>query len=647
MSRVHIDFETRSLIDLRSCGVYKYVEHPSTDIWCMAYSFDDEDEVLCWEPGQTCHDRLLEHLRFGGEIHAWNAQFERTLWRIMHDRYGWPKTFLRQFHCTMARAAAHGLPLSLDSAAKALGAPEKDTEGAGLMMRMCRPRSTKGGKVVWWNEREKLDRLIAYCKQDVRVEKAMFGQLNALSPKERRVWILDQQINDRGVPVDRELLNAAKYCAEIATERANQRLAEVTNGEVLSVTAVADLAAWITAHGVECDSVAKDAVKEMLSQEPPADVREVLEIRAEAGKSSVAKLDSMIEYAGVDDDRMRGLLAYHGASTGRWAGRGPQPQNFPIPIVADPERFIPFVLARDVDAIEKLGQPLPVLSSLLRSGIKASAGGRLLAADYAGIEARVVAWLAGQEDLLELFRRKEDVYKDMAKSIYTVPVADVNPTQRKVGKEAVLGLGFQMGADKFQANVKKKTGMDLSVDFCKEVVAAYRTKYPKIPKLWGALQEAAIIATRDLKTVRLKTCSITFKREGEWLYCILPSGRRLSYYKPRVTPRETPWGTMRDSLSHHGFSSITKQWGPLHLYGGLLTENVTQAVARDIMVEGMLELDRVGYPIILTVHDEIIAEQKGSDGTLEQFERIMSTVPAWATGCPISVESWEGERYKK
>ena len=449
MTILSIDFETRATVDLRQTGVYPYAQHPDTDIWCMAYAFDDE-EVQLWVPGQDLPLRVKRHIEAGGEMRAWNAQFERIIWReIMHKRWGFVPVEDSQWHDTAAEAAAMALPRSLDQCAIVLRVSEKkDQEGYGLMMRMTRPRSIVAGRPVWWTDPEKLQRLYAYCKQDVRVERTIAKAVRRLGPLEREVYLMDQRINDRGVGIDRELILAAKDVAAEGVARADATLEQLTEGEVHSVKNHLSLTKWVRAQGVETEGVSKKAIKEMLESDLDPNVRHVLQLRSDAGRTSIAKLDTMLAWASLPDDRARGMAFYHAASTGRWGGKGPQPHNFPRGEVKHVEFFIPDVLAKAYDTIALAQHPVVVVSSMLRSMWRAKKGNELIAADYSAIEARVLNWLAGQDDVLETFREYDA--GDKTKDPYVVMAAKIGPlASRQAGKAAELGCGYQMGASKF------------------------------------------------------------------------------------------------------------------------------------------------------------------------------------------------------
>lgn len=677
MIDLSIDFETRAMVDLRDAGVYKYAEDPHTDIWCMAWAFGDEEPEI-WTPklceheddcalgigGEECScpclmhdfaglpDRIIDHIAAGGTIRAWNAQFERVIWReIMVKRYGAPAIRDEQFVDTAADAAAMALPRALDMAAKVLGVAEKkDEDGYGLMMRMTRPRKVlPNGELVWWDVPDRLARLYEYCKQDVRVERAILKALRPLSAMEREVYLMDQRMNDRGIGIDLPLVHAAKEIVAEGTERANLVLREITRGEVEEVTQNGRLVEWLQGQSVDTDSVAKPVVRDLLTSDLAPDVRRVLELRAEAGRSSVAKLDSMISCA-CADSRARGLLLYHGASTGRWSGKLIQPQNFPRGEVDDIERFIPYVMRGDYEALDLFHPPIVIVLSMLRSMLKAREGHQLIGADYAAIEARVLNWLAGQDDILDLFRRGEDVYKYNAARLYNIPLSEVKKfPHRQTGKFQELGCGYQMGWKKAISAAKDVYGLTLDEKQAKEIVTGYRATHDKVVQFWNDLDDAAIEAvnTPGVPVTVGPLRNIKFLKAGSYLYLVLPSGRPLVYAAPRVVLAATPWGTEKLQVEISAVDSYTKKWTRQRMYGGLWAENVVQAASRDLMAEAMLEAEKQGYLPVLTVHDEVVAEVPNGFGSVQEFESILTRLPAWAEGCPIAAEGWMGERYRK
>jgi DNA polymerase bacteriophage-type len=655
-----IDFETRSSVDLRRSGVYPYAADPSTDLWCMAFAFGDEDVEL-WVPHEHPYNyfteppqRIVEHIRNGGELRAWNAQFERVIWnRILAPRYGFPVPELEQWHDTAAEAAAMALPRGLEDAANALGlSVQKDAVGRRLMLQMAKPRKpTKSDPSEWWDDDDKRLRLYAYCQQDVRVERAVAAKLRRLGKMERAVYLLDQRINDRGVQLDMELIDAADILVRYAGKRANEFLRELTGGELTSVTKVADMTRWLQSEGVELEDVRKNTLRDLLAGDDVAGVaREVIELRTESAKSSTAKLAAM-RAAADTDDRARGLLLYHGAATGRWSGKLIQPQNFPRPTVRNVEQYIPYVLDGEYDMIAIEHPILNVLSSMLRSMLVATPGHRLVAADFSQIEARVVAWLAGQSSLVNLFASGGKVYETMAAAIYGLSVDQVgkDSTERQIGKNVILGCGFGMGWETFQTQVQEQTGIVLSDDDSKAAVYGYRDLYTHIPQLWHDLNHAAMSAVRNPGQTFTAGHNqmIQYLCTGDALWCVLPSRRPLCYIRPEIGERETPWGEMREAVTFMTVNSFTRQWQRNAGYGGLWCENVVQAIARDIMALAMLRVEQAGYPVVMTVHDEVVADTPLGHGSVEEFTQLVATLPQWANGLPVAAEGWEGARYRK
>ena len=634
---VSVDFETRSAVDLRKTGVYIYADDPSTDVWCMAYAFDDEEPKV-WTPADPIDTRLEDYIVEGGKLRAWNANFERVIWnKIMVARYNWPRTKTSQWHCTMAQASAMGLPRALGQAAAVLGVEEqKDKTGQGLMMRMARPRKTnEDGTHVWWNTPDKIASLIQYCEQDVRTEISVAERLVEMDVQERQVFLLDQRINDRGVMLDRELLRCVRVLADNSKEEIDAEIARLTKGHVTGATKGVDLVKWLNKYGIATKSVDKQNVAQMLARDDLHPViRQVLELRQNGAKSSTAKLDSMENAAGTDD-RMRGLLVYHGAATGRWSGRLVQPQNFPRPVLKQDVLNEIIAKLKAGQSVADHGAGTLIASDLLRSMLIAKPGHRLLFADYAAIEARVLAWLAGETTLVKTFAEGGDVYKVMAKDIYGKPVDKIDGGERQVGKMAILGCGYGMGGKRF-AEQCGAMGIAVDVEEAKRIVSVYREANSAISGYWRRLEEEF-----------LENCRDVISQKGSFARLPLASGRCLTYHNPRIVERETPWGEMRETVEVDTLNSVTRQWTSQLIWGGLLTENVVQATARDLMAGAMMRLETSGYPVVMSVHDEIICEVPDDHGTLAEMINLMVTVPEWANGCPIAAEGKESVRYEK
>jgi DNA polymerase len=678
LSVLSIDFETRSTVDLKKAGVYVYATHPTTDIWLMAWAFDDEEPEVwyaphaaralgCPDPDAALPSRVVEHIQNGGEIRAWNAAFERIIWReIMVKRYGAPEIAMAQFVDTAAEAAAMSLPRALDQAAGVMGlSQKKDDKGYRLMLAMARPRKIDKdtGALTWWDVAERIERLGEYAKQDVRTERAVMKATRRLTPREREVYLFDQRVNDRGLAFDRQLVIAAQGIADEGAERASVALKRLSAGGINTVTDLNGFKAWLAAQGVDAPSLAKKAMRELMDAELPMVARQALEIRQDVGKASVAKLKAIMNAANADD-RLRGLKLYHGAGTGRWSGKLVQPDNFPRPEIGDgkPEEiewFIPLVLAGDFDGLSLYEPPVVVVSSMLRSMLVAGPGHDLVAADAAAIEARIVNWLAGQEDVLDMFARGEDVYSYNAARMPGQPPYEKGKKhpKRQAGKFQELGCGFGMGWKKAVSAAKDVYGLDLTDEEAKEIVDSYRSTHAKVKELWDDSNAAVLDAVANPGKVIVFGGRKNLKavKKGSYLYIILPSGRPLAYPAPKIVDAEMPWSTpgnpqFKLSVEFSGIDSrpgAPKKWTRLRLYGGLIVENIVQAVARNILVEAMMRAEERGYPTVMHVHDEGIFEVPEGFGSVKELEAILAERPKWALDLPIAWEGWRGKRYRK
>lgn len=694
MSHLHIDFETRSACDLRKANAYVYFDHPTTDIWCAAYSFGGEPEL--WMPGEPVPPEIVAHVETGGLICAWNAQFERLAWRqILGPKYGWPVPKLEQYRCVMAQAYAMGLPGKLEDAAAAMKLDErKDTDGHRVMLQLSKPRKTRKGEdpagVYWWDDPAKISKLFSYCRQDVRTEVAVYDLLPPLQDAEQQTWFLDQRINDRGVFIDEKLCKAADKIVDEALSALDDEMRRVTDYAVRGVSNVAELIGFVKKHGIEADSVAKDQIVNLLIRDdlPPA-VRRALEIRQEGSKTSTAKITAMLDRRQVDGC-MRGNLQYHGAGPGRWAARGAQLQNLPRPkFKGDINKAIEDILKfKSAVALDLLhGTPMQLVSDCLRGMVAALPGHKIFSRDFSSIEARVTAWLAGEKSKLEVFRRYDrkegpDPYIVAAAGIYSVPPNEIDKEdpRRQVGKVGELALGFGGGPSAFNAMAKnyavdiggaydtvwasatpenkekavdawpqrgKQTGMSQKNWITAELVKlAWRQSNPKITAYWREVEDAAIDAVLYPGKVTVAGL-LKFKKSGSWLLCRLPSGRTNAYAYPRVVEKPTPWNTVSHSVRFWAVDSFTKKWSEQDSYGGFWVQNAVQGTARDIMRDSMHRAEDSGYPIILTVHDEIVAQVERNKGDAGEFTKLVTTAPSWADGLPIVADGWEGSRYRK
>lgn len=732
--RITIDFETRSKCDLLTAGTYKYSQDPSTEVLMMSFILEngDPDKPLLWHntavtgiENDIVVELLLEELHDqiarGALIEAHNAGFEIDIWRnVCSPRLGWPEVPFDQWRCSAAKAAYYALPRSLDGLAKALGIKdihgnpvEKDKEGYQLMLWLCSP-DPKTGK---WNGTTKdFIRLGEYCQVDTRTEYYCSAVLPDIIEKEQQIWKLDWQINDRGILANRSMVEAAVDVARIFGDNFNAQLPVITEGAVERPSQRQRIKKWALDMGVNMADTQATTVEKLLKEpdsKVPQKVKLVLSILVQGTRTSTAKYKAMLD-AICDDDRIRGTTMYHGATTGRWTGKGVQPHNFPRGSLKEKAMLIAIQdilegfewLSAIYDDVGKL------LSDALRGVFMAPKGRKLCVADFSAVEARVTAWVSGQQDLLDLFASGGLIYEDMAEAIYGYPVnKDDHPHERFIGKQAILGLGFQMGWKKFRDTLRDKFDTVVTADFAKKVVKIYRNKNTKIVEMWDLLNQGAIEAVRTGQ--RVTTGKVTWFTQkipgvGIFLRCLLPSGRALSYPFPmlkhtavyffdatettvdsegnsvseqisvrvsvarggnqkQLAIREfkrqaTEHGYQFDpsqwvgemsckedvSLTFMGVDAKTKQWLRQDTYGGKLMENVVQATARDFLAYAMLRVDATGrYDIVLTVHDEVVTECDLDKGSYKELEELMDAVEPWGEGCPIASEGWEGPVYRK
>ena len=671
-----IDFECRSAISLRAHGAWRYSCDPTTEVLCLGFrlptwtasrtalwqpewigtltslapwKWNDVEELWRWKD----FEELLMWIREGRPVEAHNAWFELCIWQnIMVPRYSWPPIAVEQWRCSMAKASAHALPRGLKDAGAALGLDTmKDATARPLLLKMAKPRKPlkkelgtweSAGKPLLWHEKpEQFERLFAYCRQDVLAEQALSDALPDLSPPEQRVFTRDLQINLRGFQLDDAAVQAACTRLENGAATFNAEIARLTDGHVTAASQRARLLSWLIGQGVDIADTQAETISETL-ESPQAlspDQRRILRILQELGRSSTAKYRAMQDWEDPRDHRVRGALLYHGASTGRWTGRGVQPHNFPKGHIGE---HIEEAWTRIKDLSQDV--PLGFLAEALRGTIVAPSGKVLYVADYSAIEARVLHWLAGDEETLEVFRTGADLYCAFASNVFGFSVTKAHVKERQLGKIAILGLGYGMGAAKFQATCEQFGGT-VDEELAQTVVTTYREKFGHVKALWAGIQTAAVVAVTD--------GAATFQRirwfmEDRFLYAALPSGRRLAYADPQLQLVTTPWGSTQSQLTYNGVLPLSHHWGRQRTYGGMLVENVVSAIARDIMAEAMVRCEVSGrYDVVLSVHDEIVAEGGPARTSVAEFESLVTHVPSWAEGCPITAEAWSGQRYRK
>lgn len=662
-----IDFETYSACELRDRGLHNYATDPTTGVHCMAYAWGDAG-VAIWkgphDPNSIQLSSVHDYVRKGGIVYAHNAAFELAIWNeICVKRYGWPPLKPEQVRCTMAMCYAMGLPGALENAAPALGIDQrKDAAGKRVMLQLAKPRADG----TFWTPAdapEKFEQLYAYCKQDVETERALHHRLMELGDSEQKLWQLDYTINNRGVQVDLPSIDRAIALVEAEQKRLNAEMLVATGGVVGKCTEVALLIKWIRSQGVELGGLAKADVLDALGGDGlPDSVRRALELRREAAKSSTAKLVAMKARAS-SDGRVRNIHQFHGAATGRWAGRGIQTQNFPRGNLKPVEVGDAIAHLHDREYLDVMyGAPMDVVASCLRGMLVPPRGHDLVAVDFSAIEARVLAWLAGQESVLDIFRTHGKIYEHAAAGIYRVPMDQVAKAQRQIGKVAVLALGYGGGVGAFQS-MAKVYGVKVPDAEADEIKAAWRDAHQNIVRYWRALEEAAMAATTQTRAVYAGAAQrgVWFKRSGSFLWCQLPSGRVLCYPYPDIRTVDTPWGEPKEALTYMTVIDPNKKskvlpdpsasgsWQRISTYGGSLAENVTQAVARDLLACALFALERAGYPVVMHIHDEAVVEIPTScdDRTLERIEGLMTAAPAWAAGLPMAAEGWRAKRYQK
>jgi DNA polymerase bacteriophage-type len=663
--RLSGDFETYSDLDLTAVGLHNYATHKSTGIHCFSFGFS-QDDIQTWHEGEPFPEVVREHIANGGIFTAWNAAFEIALWNeCATKKCGWPVLPVEQVRCSMAAAYAMGLPGKLENAAPALGLEQrKDMAGKRIMLQLAQPREDG---TFWrvWDDPEKFERLYSYNRQDVRTEMGVLARIMELSPAEQDIWQLDYKINQRGIMVDLPSIDRAIRLVDQEQQRLNADMLRVTGGVVGKCSEVQMLVKWIRSQGVEIKGVAKADVLDALADETlPGNVAAALQLRKEAAKSSTAKLVAMRERAS-SDGRVRNLHQYHGAATGRWAGRGIQVQNFPRtrPDIK-PEAVVDIITnLANRDYIDLMYGPcMDALADSLRGMLMAAPGHDLVAVDFSAIEARVLAWLAGEEKVLEIFRTHGKIYEHAAAGIYHVPMDEVTKAQRQIGKVAVLALGYGGGVGAFQSmarnyNVKVP---DAEAD---QIKVAWRDSHRKIVQYWYALESASIAAVQEggKFTAGAAGREVTFLKNGSFLWCRLPSGRALCYPYPEIRTVQTPWGDLKEALTYMTELDSSQRkstkvlddpaahgsWQRISTYGGSFAENVTQAASRDLLASALLRFSQRGVNVTMHCHDEAVCEiQKGSM-TVKDAEQLMCVLPEWAAGLPVGAEGWIGPRYRK
>lgn len=687
--------------------------------WGFSYWFDDArmNVVKRWRVGEALPQEVVDHIRSGGRVVAHNAAFERHMWNVVMRAlfpYDLPEMRIEQQDCTMSRAAAISHPMDLDNLGVALGTRQKkDREGHALMMKMAKPRHfNTDGTITWWDAPDLIERLELYQDQDVRTETEADQHLPPLTDDEYDLWCFDQKINDRGIYIDKPRIEKLAAMVQIAQKEADATMRQLTNRAVPKVTNVGKIIEWLQGQGIPCESLRKQGHDDLVFW---ADVQnnktaaDVIELRKQTAKTSTKKYQAMLECV-CADWRMRGLLAYHAANTGRWAGRLVQPHNYPR--IDDEEdirkvRWLhelcdmdatPKELYDYVEAVYGPLEPLRLLARALRSTVQAAPDHEIIGGDFSNIEGRVNAWLAGEQWKLDAFRAYDagtgpDLYRVAYARSFGVDVATVGKgPKRQIGKVQELMLGYQGGVGAFFGPTVNMSPYDVSTPVqqatsaqqwdetaiqyhmpdtrrfdlpekewtaLKVMVDNWRKSNPAIVQNWWDLQDAAIQAVTQPGTI-VAVCAgrIQYYSDQKTLWCVLPNGRMLAYNNPRLDVKKemkvdrygNPYERLKYTVLFDGVDPDTKQWMTRSLYGGLQDENIVQATSRDILVGGMRRAESAGYPVILTVHDDILTEPSTYDIqrlglSKDHFAKIMGQGEDWTSGLPISVDAYHDKRW--
>ena len=645
--RLLVDIETYSSVDITKAGAFKYIESDDFEILLIAYAWNNEP-VRVLDLTSTDHENdeyqdIVAGLLDPDTIKiAHNSAFERAALGKHLGRYLPPE----EWEDTMILAAYNGLPLSLDAVGAALRLQDqKIKEGTSLISyfcKPCKPTIANGGRTrnMPHHAHDKWARFMEYCRRDVEVAQAIYNRLSRypVTDLERKVWATDARINERGVQIDRELVESAIAVDNAFREEHLEEMQKLTGLD--NPNSVQQLKTWLSAAGIECDSLSKSTITDIKGSATDSTTKRVLELRQMLSKTSTKKYEAMTA-AACKDDRVRGLTQYYGAArTGRWAGRLIQLQNLPQNHLDNIGTVREIVRARDLESLEMIFDSVPdTLSQLIRTALVAKPGCTFLVSDYSAIEARVIAYLAGETWRMEVFKNGGDIYCASASQMFHVPVEKhgVNGHLRQKGKIAELALGYGGGIGAMKNFGADKMGM--TDEEMQEIVNQWRVASPTIPKLWREVENAARWALSMCgggKTYRIH-CGVMFRRDADALRVRLPSGRVLTYWGADVEDGK---------IYYWGQNQTTRKWEKTDTWGGKLTENIVQAFARDCLAVAMVRLEETGYHIVFTVHDEVIVEApEGS--RWQDVAEIMGQPIDWAPGLILRGDGYETKFYMK
>lgn len=638
-----IDIETYSDISLPDCGVHRYVSSEQFEILLFAYSIDEgEIQVIDLASGEKMPEEVMDLLMDDSVIKtAFNAAFERTC----INRYFGLSLPPEVWRCTAVQSAILALPLSLEGVGEALSLDKKKmSEGKELIRFFCMPcKATKanGGRTrnLPSDAPEKWEQFKTYCKRDVDVEMQIRKKLKnyPIPDREQVFYCMDQRINDRGIRVDTQMVSQAIACDLLYKEAAAKRAYELSGLE--NPNSVSQLKGWLSDKGIEVDSLAKDTVTELVGK-TEGEVSELLKLRLAMSKTSVKKYEA-IERA-VCDGRVHGLLQFYGANrTGRWAGRHVQIHNLPQNHMEDLELARSLVKEGRFDLVELLYPSTPeVLSELIRTAFVAKPGCRFIISDFSAIEARVLAWMSGEAWRLRVFSTHGKIYEASASAMFGVPIEEIGKTSplRQKGKIAELALGY--GGSVGALVSMGATKMGLSEEELPDLVSQWRLANPHITEFWWKVDAAAFKAVKERCTVQMDR--LLFEYRSGILFIYLPSGRKLSYVKPRLELNR--FG--REGITYEGVGE-SKKWTRIETYGPKMVENIVQAVSRDILAEAMLRLEKARFDIVMHVHDEVVLEVPEGVSSVEEVNELMAVNPSWTMGLPLKAAGFESVFYKK
>lgn len=659
MKSINIDLETFSSVDIRKSGLYKYVESPDFQILLFAYSVDGADtQIIDLAQGEEIPQHIMFLIHSPTVLkYAFNANFE---WYCLSKYLGLssPLAWLKQWRCTMHKSLYCGFTTSLGSAALAIGLPKEQRKmsiGSSLIKLFCTPtKPTKKNagrtRTLPHHEPEKWVLFKEYCVQDVDTEKEVGKRLFnfPIPDQEQELWELDIKINTNGVYLDMDVVDGAIYVSDVSTSELVEESIKLTG--IDNPNSIAQITKWMGDQGIEIDNLQKETVTELLKT-CSGRVKRVLEIRQELSKTSVKKYQAMKE-AVCSDGRVRGLLQFYGANrTGRWAGRLVQVQNLPRNYLETLDHARQLVKARNIDALKLIYGNVPgTLSELIRTAFIPSEGNQFKVSDFAAIEARVIAWLAGEQWRLDVFNTHGRIYEASASAMFGVPLELIkkgNPEYalRAKGKVAELALGYQGGKGALINIGALKEG--LKEEDLPDIVRRWRGASKRVVDLWYSLENAALAVMRTGQPQGVK--GLMLARESDiangldFLTILLPSGRKLFYVRPFLA--ENDFG--KEAIHYWGMDQTTKKWSKINTYGGKLVENVVQAIARDCLAESLFRLERLGIKNVMHVHDEVVIDEPADGISLDEITKLMGEPISWAPGLPLAADGFITSYYKK